>query len=244
MTKERINLVGSVCSIIALPLAVIGLVAVTVLDASDYAFYTFLVVMAVAVVVLAWAIITSGLASWLWVSKDSVSEKTASFLKWIDRKWYSWFYCFPLLHKAVQRSKDIARKETKREVFTRIVMMLSDAEDQRYGSYVAVEGDVEAEKIEKEIETVAIGRIEALKDIKSYLYPNIFPSEEWDNRGKNTTSPGTVMVRGRPEIYWELHDNDNHIPKRWIYIERLEEKWGRKHRYYFRPDLKRDAGTL
>ena len=181
---------------------------------------------------------------WLWMSKNSIPAKARSFVKWADYKWYSWLYCFPLLHKAIQRSKDSARNETRDEIFAQVRMMLVDAEDQRYGSHVVVEDDVEREKIRKEIETVAIGRIEVLKDISSYLDSDSLPPEEWDNRHKNTTSPGIVTVKVVTPIYWELYDDDNHTPKRWIYVERLEKKWGRKHRYYFRPNLERRDGTL
>ena len=123
--------------------------------------------------------------------------------------------------------------------------MLDDARDQRYGSFVELEDGVKRDKIGREIETVAMGRIEALKDVLSYLDPDAHPPEEWDSDSfKNTTAPGTVVIQVGDPIRWELHNNDTHTPKRWIYVERTEKKWGRKHRYYFRPDLERKAGTL
>lgn len=149
---------------------------------------------------------------------------------------FLWWCYLPLCSKAVQRDRS--------ELITHIGAMLLDTTNQRWGSFIESSSndlDDKADNVIEKIATVAIGRTEALKDIISFLDSETYPPETWDTRGNNTTEPSYTVISGEA-IIWRWVDDDEQ--GRWIILERVEKKWGRKHRFYFRPDLRRDGGTL
>ena len=116
-----------------------------------------------------------------------------------------------------------------------IQAMYHDAYFQRY--YSLIDGDKgggENDVPYKQVQEFAIGRWDALVDVLSYLQPEEYPPERWDDPDNNPTRHNYIQVGGlNLAIVWEWHINETN---NWKYLLRRDKKWGREQRIYFRKD--------
>ena len=137
------------------------------------------------------------------------------------------------------------RQYERQLILEHIKTMVLDAQAQQYHSWIVNENGVvdnesnnspEGINALQRVMLIGVGRAEMLQDMLSYLRPDTYPPEAWDNNNNVTRLDGHLLftdVRSESTVVhwrWKTLDTD----PSWKYLERVEKKWGHSHKMYFR----------